>query len=139
MKTIFLFLILFFASIELINAQGYKKYFNDSLIKFEIGIPTSKFKDGMFYPNPKNYIVTNVPAKSLQRIMKFKNYEWIKMLKDSNTCYSTNLLLYQITAKDATSYIIHKDKKSWTNYLKEEDIAYWLYYLKTKKVKYSNE
>lgn len=116
-------------------AQTAEDILSDSTVTFSIAIPSSTLKNGKFYPSSNRYLQTNIPDSSIKKLLKMESSKWIALLEGSNTMYSTSLLLYQITSKDAFIFISVKDKDDWMNTLKNKDINYWKNFLKKNKLK----
>ncbi len=97
---------------------------NDS-VKFKILRVSLNFIGNGKVTSPQNLIkvaITSVDSKLLQ---KMKRSDWIKALSDPQTDWAANLLLYDMYKKDATTFIVTKNREEWIVSNMESDIEYW--------------
>jgi hypothetical protein len=61
---------------------------------------------------------------------------WLERLRNENSDWATNLILYYLYDKDASQLIIFNVRKKWLR-IKEDDIKYWKKFLSTSSKKFT--
>ncbi len=86
-------------------------------------------------PKSTMVIETNIKDSALwKRIKLFNAEQWLCLLKNHESDWAANLILYQLFEKDAILFSQIKKREDWLGFRKEEDFAYWkAFLLKGKK------
>jgi hypothetical protein len=136
LKTIipYFFAVIFLLFVNNLNAQtDFKKYLNDS-IKFET-VYARNDEDARISAS-ELVLKTNLGENIKDSFFKQSNKEILSYLKDSATCWATNLLLYE-KFKDLPLHYLNdiKNRQDWEADLKPFDIANWTKQLKKRRSK----
>lgn len=136
MKTLIPYFILFIFLLFVynLNAQtDFKKYLNDS-IKFETVY--ARIDEDAKISFSELVLKTNIDEKIKYSFFKQSNKEILSYLKDSATCWATNLLLYEKFKDIPLHYLSDiKNRQDWEADLKPFDIANWTKQLKRRRRK----
>lgn len=123
-KNLIIFNLLFF-SLHLFSQSDIKSYINDS-IKWNLVYGRIKGNEN----NNLSELVlkTNLPDSLKKCFFKLPNKQLILFLKDSATCWATNLLLYEKYREYPGHYVKRiKTRHEWEDQgLKSFDIKYWI-------------
>ena len=100
---------------------------NDS-IKYKILLTGGPLEKGNKY-KPSKYAVVMSLSKEVKEEYKKMTYDkWVNLLSESNTDWSSNIILYWLFDKDANKLEIGKDK--WKETRKKKDLDAWNNFLK---------
>jgi hypothetical protein len=83
--------------------------------------------DGSVIPS-SFFLMVNLKNGKLNELRKLSKVDWLKLLSNEKTDWIANLVLYNLTKKDAVSfaYSAIKNRSEWVKSGKyEEDISYW--------------
>lgn len=109
---------------------------NDKLVFEVVKVGTAKIIDSNKIELPRNSVIvksSDVDAL-LSKVRKSKLIKsLIPLLNDSNKDWYANVLLYQITERDATPFMVIEDRETWVMRNREKDIEYWNNYLNHKQ------
>lgn|SRR5690606_4645249 len=127
--------ILFIMPLESLGQKKINKLINsisNEKLKFEVAkVGTSQMIDSGVVSLPKNLVfVKSLSLQSLsdrdkQRLVS----RLIPMLNDNTKDWYANVLLYQLTEREASSLIIIENRDEWVAKHKDEDLKYWHCYL----------
>lgn len=126
--------ILFIFPLELSGQKKINRIINDisnDKLQFEVAkIGTTRFVDSVVVTTPKYLaFVDSVNFESLANRDKNKLINrLVPMLTDSTKDWYTNVLLYQLTQKDASSLIVVENRNEWIEKSKDDDLNYWKSY-----------
>ncbi|MFT3674579.1 MAG: hypothetical protein QM781_01645 [Chitinophagaceae bacterium] len=104
---------------------------NDNL-RFEVAIVgTTRFIDSTIVATPKYRVFiesVNLESLSNQKTRKLIR-RLIPLLNDNAKDWHTNILLYQLTKRDASTFITIRNRSEWIEKYKNNDLRYWRSYL----------
>lgn len=126
--------ILFIFPLELSGQKKINRIINDisnDKLQFEVAkIGTTRFVDSVVVTTPKYLaFVDSVNFESLANRDKNKLINrLVPMLTDSTKDWYANVLLYQLTQKDASSLIVVENRNEWIEKSKDNDLNYWKSY-----------
>lgn len=116
----------FFSFCTRIYAQDYVK--NDIEHSFGYVSPELDMRSNTMIPS-KYIVMLNVSDNERKYYASLSRTGWLKLLKQSDSDYGTNLVLYFFTEKDAI-LILDKHREAWLRTSKNDDLDYWSNYLK---------
>ncbi len=95
-----------------------------------LGKIEEKDVNGNWQMEPTRYIVKiEFPDVYKSEVNTWSRQEWLRNLRTETSDFSTNLILYWITQKDAT-LLKERMPLGWRKHGKAQDIRYWKRYLK---------
>jgi hypothetical protein len=120
-----------FLTLGTAKGQGKTKFIDNSYIRFEILRQSLQMIDTNTIIPSKYFIRVDLTNKQRRLLKYFSKEDWIKLLKDSKSDWAANLILYDITKKDALLFnTVLKTRNDWKTSAKEKDINYWKQHLK---------
>jgi hypothetical protein len=116
--------------------KGYKclkSNLSNNDLSFEVAkVGSSTLMNGTTLNLPRNEIIVNsmyinkcLPIKESRKVLGLL----ISSLKDTTKDFCAALLLYQITHRDASAFLVINSRKEWVTFLKDKDQVYWQEYL----------
>ncbi len=89
--------------------------------------------NGKWQIEPTSYIVKiEFPDVYKSEVNTWSRQEWLRNLRTETSDFSTNLILYWITQRDAT-LLKERMPSGWRKHGKAQDIRYWKQYLRRNK------
>jgi hypothetical protein len=101
---------------------------NEQLAFNVVKVGTTRILDNQEIELPKNQVFVN--SDELDILLKKVNKEelikaCVQALQDTTKDWYANMLLYQLTDKDASVFLIIESRKEWVNTNQINDIIYW--------------
>lgn len=127
-KNSFLLLLLLW-SISLIGQNSNVRYFEKKIdnesANFDIGYVSGDFcMESQTYKVSKEVILIDLSWYDKYKLSRLTYSDWIFLLNNNETDYSTNIILYSIFEKDA-SILNMFNTNNWRALRKNDDIIFW--------------
>ena len=125
-RLVFLSFCIFCGQLSLFAQFGLAELMNDS-IEYEVFRTSPKILPNKTFAPSSITIEVSMSITENDAINNISNEKWIQLLRNDKTCWSANLILYQLHQKDAWWYFMGNGIKEWQQTAKKsEDINYWL-------------
>lgn len=133
-KNLFLIFIIYFFSIPTFAQSSaeniVKKHhieFVNNKIKFTVGWASKKSKENGLMVGYGDRFFLELTDKQIQKIKLLNCDELLILLKDNDTDWATNIILYYIYEESAALFYPEYDdtRKKWLRFSKDNDIEFW--------------
>lgn len=129
--------ILFFLMVFMISLRSYSqldslehKFFNNDSIHYDIIYVSHSVLSKESSYISRHYVRIRMPQNYKKYLLGKDTVFWSEHLRDENSDWATNLILYYLFDRDASTMIIYDKRKKWLN-VKKNEIEYWEKFLST--------
>lgn len=113
-----------------------QKYFSNDSIRYNIIYVSHSVLSKENDHTSKHYVSIRLSKQYRNFLLEKDSSFWFERLRNNDSDWATNLILYYLYDRDATPLTVFKDRKKWLK-IKNDDIKYWHEFLSaaTKKSK----
>jgi hypothetical protein len=133
-KVMLIFLICFFVGLKSycqFDSLSHQFFDNDS-VRYDIIYVSHGVLSKDSNHISKHYIRVRMSKVYRNYLVKKDSVFWLDRLRNDRSDWATNLILYYLYDKDASTLIVFNDRKKWLR-IKYDDIRYWRKFLSTSK------
>ena len=107
-----------------------RKLINNDEIEFTVLMTMPDFEHGTFI---SDYLIqlVSLNIENQQVAKKWNKRQWMTLLKNKQTDWAANIVLYSLYKKRAWAFWhVVRNRAQWSATIKDEDIKYWRIFLK---------